>query len=54
MADTVTANGDGFVVLGSATRETLYVSTLPRSCLFQSVNEEPDDDVAEPEALKKQ
>jgi hypothetical protein len=44
--DTVTANGEGFVVLGSAIRETLYVSPAPTfapTFAFQIACEKSDD-----------
>jgi len=42
--DTVTANGEGFVVLGDAIRETLRVSPPAQTmAAFQVASEELDD-----------
>ena len=43
MPDTVTAHGEGFVELGSAIQETLYVSPAQTVAAFQIASEEPDD-----------
>ncbi|HYY60665.1 MAG TPA: hypothetical protein VE756_04675 [Burkholderiales bacterium] len=43
MPDTVTANGEGCVELGSVIREALYVSTARTFARFEIAPEESDD-----------
>ena len=47
MPDTVTANGEGFVVLGTVIRETLCASPVRTLSALQTASE-ASDDVAEP------
>ena len=51
MVDTVTANGEGFVVLGAVVSETLYASAVRAVAAFQAVDEESSDAAEPGEAL---